>query len=103
MTDSKSLTRFFQTKIVPPPLWNACDYALHFKFTIAHNAGKKNTAADFLSRSKIDANEDQFLKIRKDVPTQPIDVTIQSTRIVQKDQVFFQTNGAEMPSEGQLW
>ena len=26
MTDSKSVTRFFQTKIIPPPLWNACDF-----------------------------------------------------------------------------
>ena len=26
MTDSKSVTRFFQTKMIPPHLCNACDY-----------------------------------------------------------------------------
>ena len=46
-TDSKSVSRFFQTKMIPPPLWNACDFVLQFNFTIAHNPGKMNTAADF--------------------------------------------------------
>ena len=48
MTDSKSVTRFFQTKMIPPPLWNACDFVLQFNFSIAHIPRKKNTAADFL-------------------------------------------------------
>ena len=26
MTDSKSINRFFQTKMLPPPLWNVCDF-----------------------------------------------------------------------------
>ena len=47
MTDSKSVTRFFQTKTIPPPLWNACDFVLQFNFTIAQIPGKTNTAADF--------------------------------------------------------
>ena len=25
MTDNRSVTRFFQTKVIPPTLWNACD------------------------------------------------------------------------------
>ena len=36
MTDSKSVTRFFETKMIPPPLRNACDIVLQFNFTIAH-------------------------------------------------------------------
>ena len=28
LIDSKSVTRFFQTKIIPPTLWNACDYVI---------------------------------------------------------------------------
>ena len=47
-TDNKSVTRFFQTKAIPPSLWNACDYVLQFNFKIAHIAGSVNTAADFL-------------------------------------------------------
>ena len=57
MTDSKSVTRFFQTKMIPPPLWNACDFVLQFNFTIAHIPGKMNTTADFLSRLEMDPNE----------------------------------------------
>ena len=26
MTDSKSFNRFFQRKMIPPPLWIACDF-----------------------------------------------------------------------------
>ena len=48
LTDNKSVTRFFQTKAIPPSLWNACDYVLQFNFKIAHIAGSVNTAADFL-------------------------------------------------------
>ena len=32
LTDNKSVTRFFQTKAIPPALWNACDYVLQFNF-----------------------------------------------------------------------
>ena len=60
MTDSKPVIRFFQTKMIPPPLWNACDFVLQFNFTIAHNPGKMNTTADFLSRLEIDPSEKIF-------------------------------------------
>ena len=47
MNGSKSVITFFQTKLIPPPLWNARDFVLQFNFTIAHIPGKTNTAADF--------------------------------------------------------
>ena len=53
LTDNKSVTRFFQIKAIPPPLWNACNYVLQFNFKIAHIAGSVNTAADFLSRLEL--------------------------------------------------
>ena len=43
LTDNKSVTRFFQTKIIPP-LWNACDFVIQFNFTTAHIPDKNNTA-----------------------------------------------------------
>ena len=46
MTDNRSATRFFQTKAIPPTLWNAFDYVLQFNFRITHVAGTLNTAAD---------------------------------------------------------
>ena len=61
-TDSESVTRCFQTKMIPPPLWNACDFVLQFHFTIAHNPGKMITAEDFLSRLEMDSNEKINLK-----------------------------------------
>ena len=57
MTNSKSVTRFFQTKMVPPPLSNACNFVLQFNFTIAYIPGKLNSAADFLSRLGLDPSE----------------------------------------------
>ena len=62
LTDNKSVTRFFQTKAIPPALWNACDYVLHFNFKIAHIAGSVN--ADFLSRLELKVAEKIRLKIR---------------------------------------
>ena len=64
LTDNKSVTRFFQTKAIPPALWNACDYVLQFNFKFAHIAGSVNTAADFLSRLELKVTEKIRLKIR---------------------------------------
>ena len=97
------MTRFLQTKLIPPALWNACDFVLQLNFTIAHITGKRNTAAHLSSRLEIDPNEKLNLKIREDVPTQPIEVNIQSTGIAEEDKVFFPTEDAELPSEHQPW
>ena len=103
MTDSKSVTRFFQTKMIPPPLWNACDFVLQFNFTIAHIPGKMNTAADFLSRLEMDPNEKIILKIREDIPTKPIEVNIESTGIAQEEQVFSDPTDQQETTENELW
>ena len=89
LTDDKSVTRFFQTKIIPPPLWNACDFVIQFNFTIPHIAGKKNTAADYLPRMEMDPTEKLVLKIRADVEPQPIEVNVQSAGVSEEEQVFF--------------
>ena len=73
LTDNKAVTRFFQTKIVPSPLWNACDYVTQFSFIIAHIPGKNNTAADYLSRLEADPKDKIVMKIREDVQTLPIE------------------------------
>ena len=103
MKDSKSVTRFFQTKMIPPPLWNACDFVLQFNFTIAHIPGKMNTAADFLYRLQMDPNEKVILKIREDIPTKPIEVNIESTGIAQEKPVFFDTTDQQENTEKELW
>ena len=103
MTDSKSVTRFFQTKMIPPPLRNACDFVLQFNFTIAQIPGKMNTAADFLSRLEMDPNEKIILKIREDIPTKPIEVNIESTGIAQEEQVFHDPTEKQEATEKELW
>ena len=89
LTDNKSVTRFFQTKAIPPTLWNACDYVLQFNFRIAHVAGSMNTAADFLSRLELKVTEKIRLKIREDIKTIPIEVHTSSSDVADEEQVFF--------------
>ena len=89
MTDNKSVTRFFQTKAIPPALTNACDYVMQFNFKIAHIAGSVNTAADFLSSSELKVTEKIRLKIREDIHTTPIEVTTSSSDVADEEQIFF--------------
>ena len=100
--DNKSFTRFFQTKAIPPSLWNACDYVLHFNFKIAHIAGSVNTAADFLSRLELKVTEKIHLKIREDVQTTPIEVSISSSDIADEEQFFFTQPESQDGTEEQI-
>ena len=90
-TDNRSVTRFFQTKAIPPTLWNACDYALQFNFDIKHEAGTQNTAADFLSKIDLNPKERVELKIRNDITIRPIQGILQShfTDVADEEQLFF--------------
>ena len=89
LADNKSVTRFFQTKAIPPALWNACDYVLHFNFKIAHIAGSVNTAAEFLSRLGLKVTEKIRLQIQEDIQTTPIVVTTSSADVADEEQIFF--------------
>ena len=89
LTDNKSVTRFFQTKAIPPALWNACDYVLQFNFKIAHIAGSVNTAADYLSRLELKVTEKIRLKIREDIHITHIEVTTSSSDVANEEQIFF--------------
>ena len=89
LTDNKTVTRFFQTKAIPPALWNACYYVLQFNFKIAHIAGSVNTAADFVSRLELKVTEKIRLKIREDIHTAPIEVTTSSSDVADEEQIFF--------------
>ena len=101
LRDNKSVTRFFQTKAIPPALWNACDYVLQFNFKIAHIAGSVNTAADFLSRLELKVTEKIRLKIREDIHTTPIEVTTSSSDVADEEQIFFTHVNDDKESEEQ--
>ena len=101
LTDNKSVTRFFQTKIIPPTLWNACDYVMQYSFTIAHIPGKNNTAADYLSRLEICPKEKLILRIREDISTTPIELNVQSAGVTEEEQIFYTDDDEE--TEEQIW
>ena len=81
LTDYNSVTRFFQTKAIPPALWNACDYVLQFNLKTDNIAGSVNTAADFLSRLELIVTEKIRLKTRENIQTTSIEVTISSSDV----------------------
>ena len=102
LTDNKSVTRFFQTKAIPPSLWNACDYVLQFNFKIAHITGSVNTAADFLSRLELKVTEKIHLKIREDVQTTPIEVSTSSSDVAGEEQFFFTQPDSQDETEEEI-
>ena len=102
LTDNKSVTRFFQTKAIPPSLWNACDYVLQFNFKIAHIAGSVNTAVDFLSRLELKVTERICIKIREDVQTTPIEITTSSSDVADEEQFFFTHTDDQHETEEQI-
>ena len=87
--------------MIPPALWNACDYVLQYNFVIAHVAGSTNTAADFLSRTEVDSTEKLKMAIRNDIYTKAIEVNIQSSGIVEEEQIYVLPD--EEIDENQLW
>ena len=101
LTDNKAVTRFFQTKIVPPALWNACDYVIQFNFVKTHIPGAQNTAADYLSRLEADPKDNLVMKIREDVQTLLIEINVQSAGVSQEERIFYTNDDDE--SEGQNW
>ena len=101
LTDNKLVTRFFQTKSIPPALWNACDHVLQLNLKIAHIAGSVNTAADLLSRLELKVTEKIRLKIREDIRTMPIEVTTSSSEVADEEQFFFTQAGNPNESEEQ--
>ena len=69
LTDSKSVTRFFQTKANPPALLNAYGSVLQFIFKKTYIAGSINTAANFLSRLDFNVVGKIRLKIQEHIQT----------------------------------
>ena len=89
LTDNKSVTRFSQTKAIPPALRNACDFVLQLNFKRAHIAHSVNTAAAFLSRQELKVTEKIRLKIREVIQTTPIGVTTTSSDVADEEQFCF--------------
>ena len=89
LTGNISVTRFFQTRAIPPAQWNVCDYVLKFNFKIADTAGSVNTAVDSFSRLELKVLEKIRLKIREYIQTRPTELTISSSDVADEEQFFF--------------
>ena len=85
MTDNKALTRFFQSKRIPPKLWNYCDQAHQFDFVLAHVPGVENPAADYLSRIDINPADRIHLKLHDEIPVFKVGIDLASKTPKQDD------------------
>ena len=90
-TDNESVTRFFQTRAIPPPLWNAYNYVLHFNVKIADIASSVNTIADFFSKLDLTVTENIHLKIWEDLNSRPTEMSKLSSDVAVEDHVLFTT------------
>ena len=89
LTDNQTVTRFLETKTIPPTLRNASDHVLQFNFEIAHTAGSVNTAVDSPSRLELKVTKEIRLRIRGDVQTTRIEVTTSSSDVAGAENFFF--------------
>ena len=101
LTDNESVTRFFQTKAIPPAFWKACDSVLQLNFIFSHISRSINTAADFLSSSEPEVTQKTRLKIKEDIQTTPFEVTTSSSNVSDEEQFFFTQTDNESESEEQ--
>ena len=85
MTDNKSLTRFFQSKRLPPKLWNYCDQALQFNFVLADVPVVENPAADYRSRLNINPKDRIHLKLHDEIPVFKVEMYLASKTPGQDD------------------
>ena len=75
---------------------------LQFNFKIAHIAGSVNTGPDFLSRLELKVTERIRLKIREDVQTTPIEVTISSSDVADEEEFVFTQPDDQDETEEQI-
>ena len=74
-----------------------------FNFELAHVTGSIKTAADFPSRLKLKVTEKKRLKIREDIQTKRIEVTISSSDVADEEHFFFTQADVENESEEQFF
>ena len=92
LTDNKSLTQFFQSKVKPPSLWNCLDRILAFNIAIAHIPGRANYAADFLSRMENDKTATMSLKLTDRLPVREIETDTEAQNPDVELNVLFDTD-----------
>ena len=82
---TKSPTRFFQSKRIPPKLWKYCNQALQLDFVLAHVPGIDNPAADYLSRNDINPQDRIHFKLHDQIPMFKVETDLASKTPKQDD------------------
>ena len=103
MTDSRSVTQLFQTKMNPQPLWSTCDFVFLKILTNAYIPEKKIFVAILYSRFKMDFNGEKILINREDIPTEMIKVNAESTGMAHEELVSFNTTDQRETTEKENW
>ena len=78
MTDNKALTRFSQSKTVPPKQWNYCYQALQYDFVLAHVPCTENPAAEYLSPLDIRPEERIHFMPNDEFPVYHVEIDLSS-------------------------
>ena len=74
---------------------------LPYNSVLARVAGLMNTAAEILSRVEVSPIQKLEMSFRNDIQTKSIDVNIQSTVIVQEEQIYILPD--DEIDKNQLW
>ena len=88
MSDNKVLTRFIQSKRIPPKQWNYCDQALQFDFVLAHVPGVENPAADYLSRIDIHPKDRIHLKLHEEIPVFRVKIDLKTPKQYDEEEKY---------------
>ena len=70
--------------MIPPLSWDAFDFVLQFNFYYCTHFWDKEPSSKFFIHLEMDPNEKIIFKIREVIPSQPIEVNIESTGIAQE-------------------
>ena len=82
LTDNKSLTQFFQSKVIPPLLWNCLERILDFNIVIVHIHERANYAADFHSIMENDKTATMPLKLSDRIPVKEIEIDTEAQNLM---------------------
>ena len=103
LTVNISVTRFNQTKAIPPALWAAYDYMLQSNFKKAVIFRSVNTAADFLSRVELKFMGKTRLEIHEDIQKTPNGVSTTSSDVADEEKSSSPKQTTRMSQENRLF
>ena len=89
----------FQTKIIPPTLWNACDYVFQFNFTIAHIPGKTTLQLITYRVSKSVPRKISYSAYEKISPRRPLNLTSNRLESLKRNRYSTQTRMRKQKSK----